>query len=160
MPILLGTACLKSLVLWGGPHYKEHVWQGHSNAESHIKSLHMCGCLNLQTETILVRSNLENGFKFFIYVHIYTHRVFVYIIYCITVCIYNIPYICMHTYTQTYLNIHTPLFSLLKCLFTSQTSGYGEVYFPDHISIHRPIPTSSCFPYYMIDNFKSRRKND
>lgn len=67
-------------------------------------------------------------------------------------------YLYAYIYTDILIYTHTPPFSLLKCLFTSQTSGYGEVYFPDQISIHRPIPTSSCFLYYMIDNFKSRRK--
>lgn len=120
--------------------------------QNQTSSLYICVGVQIcrecsQTET----SNVENRFEFFIYVHIYTH----------SVCIYNILYIYMHTYTQTYIYIHTPHtppFSLLIWLFTSQTSGFGEFYFPDHVSIHRPIPTSSRFPLYMIDTFKSSRE--
>lgn len=50
------------------------------------------------------------------------------------------------------------LFSVLIHFFTSQTSGYGEFYFPGCISVHRPTPTSSSFLFYMIDTFRSSRK--
>jgi len=84
-----------------------------------------------------------------LYTYTYTHTECMYIY---SVYLYAYIYIDTHVYT------HTPPFSLLVSLFTSQTSGYGEFYLLDYISIHRPIPTSSHFPFYMIDTFKSSRK--
>lgn len=65
-------------------------------------------------------------------------------------------YLYVYLYTDTGMYRH--LFSVFIHFFTSQTSGYGEFYFPGCISVHRPTPTSSSFLFYMIDTFRSSRK--
>lgn len=141
MPILLGTTCLKYLVLWHSSHHTGRV----TNSQPYRIRHHIITCM--QVFIVVSRDSFSNTrpkkLVWILFTHIYTHRVCVYTIYLISVCIHIqrhvfIPTILSTTYMALFVQVYIPLLAHL-CWENLLVASLGQFSRnADHISIFIP----------------------